>query len=159
MTTIKEILNNIKDHNNLFENSEFKEWYHQAPASKGKTGEKIFESMMQQQGKKTSERTSRKHDLIVDGKKVEVKTIFKKVDGLHTLYGYDATDDAHWWAILMVEPEMVTVVKMDRNTMGNIYLSNSRKNQIANVDIDDLLMAGGEIIATYNPNPTLRIAV
>ena len=147
---VKNILENVKAINHKFIGSEFLEWSLQQPTAKGVTGEKVVESLLTASGYDVKPRTDKEHDLLVDGKKVEIKTAFLKADSdLFTFYGYDPTDNPHYWLINLVYPNRICVVKMTRENFGNVRLGKSRKNIMVTTTEDTLLSAGGEVVANY----------
>ena len=150
MTKIDTILANIQSSNDKFMYSPFKEWNCAPATTKGKIGEEIAAELLKDKGCKVSARVNKEHDLIVDGKKVEVKTAFlKRNNDFFSFYGYDATEDPHYWVLQLVYPTEIVMVKMDRTTMAAIHLGKTRKNTMFDVTLDTLKDAGGEVILTH----------
>lgn len=147
---VKNILENVTSINPKFIGSEFFEWSLQQPTAKGNTGEKIVEALFTEAGSTVLPKEDDEHDRIIDGKKVEIKTAFLKTHSdLFTFYGYDPTDNPHYWLINLVYPNRICVVKMTRESFGNIKLGKSRKNIMITATEETLLAAGGEVVANY----------
>ena len=147
MKTITNILNNIDSSNHKFDNSVFKTWAATPATQKGLIGEKIITELLEDKGHKVSARVSKEHDIVVDGKYVEVKTAFLKRDqDVFSFYGYDATEDPHHWMLQLVYPDMIVVMQMDRKAMASIYLGKTRKNTMFTVNYDMLKDAGGKLV-------------
>ena len=109
---------------------------------------KWFKQYLKRNGYTVSERITKEHDLIVNDKKVEVKTAFlKRHEDVFSFYGYDATEDPHYWLLQLVSPDNITIVKMDRKAMAGIHLGKTRKNTMFTVTLDDLMAAGGDLVA------------
>ncbi len=159
MQKVRNILNKIEVTNPKFVGSQFEEWSMTPATTKGTVGEEIAQAILEENGHEVSPRVSKEHDRIVDGKKVEIKTAFIKRDSEDfSFYGYDATEDPHWWLLQLVTPENVFLVKMDRVTMATVYLGRTRKNQMFTVTMQDLMDKGGVLMGSYYSKPWLAAA-
>ena len=148
---IKEILNNIDSANHKFDNSQFKEWAATPATTKGKIGEDIAAEILMDLGHVVTQRVSKEHDMVVDGKKVEVKTAFLKKDSdTFSFYGYDATEDPHYWLYQFVYPQEIVMVAMTRKDMADIYLGKTRKNQMMTVTMEQMVDAGGMVMGSWS---------
>ena len=148
MTKINSILNSIEVTNPKFIGSKFEDWSNTPATRKGFIGEQMVQAILESHGHKVSQRITKEHDLIVNGKKVEIKTAFLKRDkDVFSFYGYDATEDPHYWLLQLVSPDNITIVKMDRKAMAGIHLGKTRKNTMFTVTLDDLIAAGGDLVA------------
>lgn len=146
MNNVSEILSNIKPANTNFIGTPFEDFYNQQTTSKGKTGEEITKALMKDKGFNVSDRLDKEHDLVADNKKVEVKTAFQKMDGKFTIYGYDPTENPHYWVFTLVSSDEINCIAMDRKAMASIYLGRTRKNAMATVTPEKLYEAGGELV-------------
>ena len=148
--TVTAILESIDTTNYKFISSPFYDWAHAPATSKGKIGEDIAQSILEAYDCKVTPRTSKEHDRVVDGKKVEIKTaMLKKDSDEYSFYGYDASEDPHYWLYQFVSPESITLIKMDRNSMGNVYLGKTRKNTMFTITPEEMIQKGGEVVAEY----------
>ena len=149
MNKVNEIVMNIDPTNHKFDYSVLKGWAAQSASAKGKTGEKVAASILEDKGYKVTERVTKEHDLIVDTKKVEVKTAFEKRDSDYfSMYGLDTTEDWHWLLFQMVTPEKIYGFKLDRKALADIYLDKSRKNTMCNVTMKNI-KESAELIYEY----------
>ena len=127
-------------------------WSNAHPVTSGVTiGEAVAEHIMTERGMRVEPRQSTTHDRVVNGKKTEIKTAFQAEDKeSYTFYGYDPTDDPHQWLFQFVAPdEEITLVTMDRVAMSHMYLRESKGAFMLNTTIDEMVLSGGKIIATY----------
>ena len=146
---INTILNKIDAANPKFVNTPLEQWSLTPATSKGAIGEEIAETILKDAGFTVGPRQSKEHDRIVDGKKVEIKTAFEKKDeDSFVFYGYDAATDPHYWLYQLVTPTVIYLFKMDRKQMAEIYLGNSRKNQMFTTTVDQMEEVG-ELVGSY----------
>ena len=148
--TVETVLSTIEAGNYKFKGSPFYEWSITAPSKKGSIGEEIAESILKGYGHDVQPRSSKEHDRIIDGKKYEIKTAFLRAkEDDFVFYGYDASEDPHFWLLQFVEPEKITLIKMDRVTMAQMYLGRTRKNQMFTTSVLETLEKGGELMGVY----------
>ena len=80
----------------------------------------------------------------VDGKKVEIKTLFQAEQlDTYKFYGFNPTDDAHYWLLVFVTPkDEVVLVKMDREAAAKMYTWESKKSQVIEGKLSEFIEAG-----------------
>ena len=123
---INEILNNIPTANPKFDNTPYATWSSTPPARKGKIGEEIAKCILQEDGNTITDRETKTHDFIMNGKKTEVKTAFEAQDkDEFMVYGYDPTSDASYWLVQLVRPTGVSAYRLDRKNWSNLYIKKS----------------------------------
>ena len=139
MNNVNTILNNINPCNPKFEGTKFESWSTSPATSKGRIGEEVAKAIFEENGDTVLPRSTKEHDLIINNKKVEVKTAFeRKCSKDFSLYGIDATEDWHWALFQLVTPKGIYGFKVDRATLANIYLSKTRKNAMCTVTLDHM---------------------
>lgn len=151
MNTITQLLSSINPANPKFAESAFLNWSLLPATSKGKMGEEVAKELLKENGYEVAERNSKEHDYICNGKMIELKTAFLKKDSDYfTFYGYDATEDPHFWDLQFVFPEEIFIIRMDRKAMADIYLGKTRKNTMFTITLEDALDAQGETVAYFS---------
>ena len=147
------ILNTIDNSHPKFEKSIFRELASASAKQKGTIGEDITKSLLSDEGFEVTDRCSKEHDCMVNGKMVEIKTAMeRKDDEIFTFYGYDPTEDPHYWVFTFISPNDIYVIKMTRCNMAEIILGKTRKNIMINVTLEDMINAGGEILVYKEDN-------
>ena len=148
---IIDIIKEATDKPSKYKGTAVEAWSNAHPVTSGVTiGEAVAELLMSDAGYEVLPRSSTQHDRIVDGKKTEIKTAFQAEDNDNYLfYGYKPTDDPHQWVFQFVQPdETITLVVMDRVSMSHVYLRESKGAFMFSTTLQEMIDAGGEVIAT-----------
>ena len=123
---LKNILENITTANPKFDGTPYQNWSSTPPARKGKIGEEVARCILTQGGHKVEDREAKTHDIVLNGKKTEIKTAFEARDkDDFMVYGYDPTSDASYWLVQLVKPTGISAYLLDRKNWSNLYIKKS----------------------------------
>ncbi len=144
MTFVNKILSNITKPNYKFDNSVYREWCAAHTVTKGAVGEKIAWAALEDKGFNVSKRVAKTHDMVVNGKKTEVKTAFEQRDlNRFIVYGFDATSDASYWLVQLVRPESITAYRLDRVNWSTLQIDKSGGGGTLTVFTEEEMIASG----------------
>lgn len=143
-TILNTIKANLSSSNSKYNNSIYSDWNKTSIQNKGKVGEAVAETILVNNGHLVGARMNTTHDRMVDGKKVEIKTLFQAEQlDTYKFYGFNPTDDAHYWLLVFVTPkDDVVLVKMDREAIAKMYTWESKKSQVIEGTLEDFVKAG-----------------
>lgn len=146
---IEEIILNNFGTNPKYAESPYKIWQMAPIQTKGtKIGENVAEYLLSRLGFNVGPREDSEHDRMIDGKKVEIKTAFEPIESNRfVFYGYNPVDNPHYWVFQFVKPDSITLIKMDRVSMAQMHLRDSKGAFMFDTTVEEMLEAGGRIIA------------
>ena len=138
------INNNLTTPNSKYSAGKYASWNQTSIQNKGKVGEEVAEAILVSNGHLVGHRTSSEHDKVVDGKRVEIKTLFQAENSnTYKFYGFNPTDDAHYWQLVFVTPsDDIILIKMDREAIAKMYTWESKKSQVIEGTLEDFKSAG-----------------
>ena len=148
MQSVMNILNNVKSGNYKYVGTNVEEWNKAPIQTKGAIGENVAEAILVEDGNLVGPRMNSTHDRVINGQMVEIKTAFEAADSnLFAFYGYNATEDPHYWLVVLVQPdETITLVKLTRQDAAKFRCWGSKGNTVIAAGFDEFC-ANGTVIS------------